>query len=197
MPAVLADKFWSPFKQDVSGPDLRKYGFSNNLKGIVHPNVFTSQVNGVVGGAPLLEDFFWTLLTGFDVDHVGSATEEGLYSKGTIRLIHRRPFLGWTPSADQLTGEVTIDVPYCLHGESGGFHGGELSHLTLRVPLVDELLKLRDVPPGTLELLQNGEALKMLVALRRAGVKPALITDRMLRSVSKQQCTWSNALGLQ
>lgn len=197
MPALLADKFWSPFKQDTGGADLRKYGFTSTLKSIVHPSVFTSQVNGIVGGVPLLEDFFWTILTGFDIVHVGDAIEDGSYSKGVYRLAHRRPFLGWTPSSTTLEGEVTIDVPYCLHGEAGGFHGGELSHLTLRSPLVAELQKIREVPTSTLELLQNAEALKMLVALRRAGVKPPLITDRMLRSVSKKQDTWSNALGLQ
>jgi hypothetical protein len=196
MPALLANKFWGPFKQQVIGPDLRTYGFTSNLKGFVHQSTFTSQVNGIVGGVPLLEDFFWTLLTGFDVIHVGEAVEDGSYSKGVYRLAHRRPFLGWTPTTNPLEGEVTIDVPYCLYGE-GCFHGGELSHLTLRSPLVAELQKIREVPAVTLELLQNAEALKMLVALRRAGVKPALITDRMLRSVSKKQDTWSNALGLQ
>lgn len=201
MPATLAEKFWHPFKQQTVGPDLRAYGFSEAMKSIAHPEVFTSQVNSVVGGIPLLEDFFWTILTGFDITsvstggHVGADGDPSFVS-GVVRLAHRRPFLGWVPTADCATGELTVDVPFHLHGETAEFHSGELSHLTLRSPFVEKLQSVRDVPPGTIELLQNMEALRMLVALRRANVKPALITERMLRSVSKKQDTWSNALGL-
>jgi hypothetical protein len=198
MSVALAEQFWAPFKQEVRGPDLRRYRFNESIKRLVHPEVFTSQVNGMVGGVPLVEDFFWTILTGFDIEHVSTiGSDEATGVTGTMHLVHRRPFMGWVPTADALTGDVTVDVPFYLHGERAGSHSMELSHLTLRSPLLESLQEVHGVPAVTIELLQNLEALRMLVALRRANVKPALITDRMLRSVSKKQDTWSNALGLQ
>lgn len=197
MTALTVETFWGPFTRGITGPDIDKYPFADAMKQVSRPNVFTSQVNGVVGGKSVVEDFFIAVLSGFDISSVDikEFVSETASANGTYRLIHRRPFLGWVPQGDAVTADVSVDVPFYMHGE-GTFHGMQLSHLTFRSSLMEALRDSKHAPPVTLELVQDMEALRMLVALRRANVKPEKITENLLRSVSKKQETWCNALGL-
>eukprot|EP00796_Vickermania_ingenoplastis_P006135 gene6135-4415_t len=99
------ERFWLPFMAGTTGEDLHKYRFRENLNTIRTPdNDFTCQVNGCVGGAALLEDFFFVLLSGFDIQNVTFAWRSSLYDPcltnycGSYTLVHARPFLGWKPA---------------------------------------------------------------------------------------------------
>lgn len=199
--SAIVDKFWAPFRQNISGYDLfTKYEFADALKAIAHRDIFTCQVNGVAGGKERLEDFFLILLCPFDIAKVtfvgdgvtSPAHQSESAALGAYQLIHRRPFLGWKP--DDAT-PLTVTVPFTMNGEVSHHHG-QLSHLTLRSPLTQTLRESHRVPSGVVDLLDNADAMKMLVTLRRARVKPEIISERALLSVSRKQDTWCSALGL-
>ncbi|CCW61384.1 unnamed protein product [Phytomonas sp. EM1] len=105
----LVVKFWSPFNQGRKGFSLSVYNFKENLDNIVLPNHFTVQLNGVVGGRGLLEDFFTVLLCGFDIENVvvkapcgvspsGAFVADHFTLCGDYTISHVRSFLGWKPS---------------------------------------------------------------------------------------------------
>lgn len=207
---ALAQQFWAPFASgDVSGYDLTKYKFSEGLRSLVHEPVFTCQVNGYVGNMATLEDFFVVLLCGFDIQRVrivdaqqcGSPMEAPYVASGTFQAIHTRSLLGWKPAnhSDINVAPLTVEVPFHMRGEfCVDQHEPKLNHLTFKAPLIQMLREKHhaDVPANILDTLENADAVKMLVTLRRARVKPEIITDRALRSASKKQDTWSSALGL-
>lgn len=184
----------APFKSNVTGADISKYSFHEALRNIAHPEVFTSQVNGVVGGLPLVEDFFVVLLCGFDIVDIDVKTLsiEPAEASGTLRIAHRRTFLGWRPPSE---GESIMDVPLYMRGEAFPCNGEKLSHLTMRCPFA-EALRERRCPEGVSSCLTNPDALKMLVTLRRARVKPEIISERALLSASRKQERWCSALGM-
>lgn len=110
------EKFWQPFMVGRSGADLRLYRFRDNLRSIrTEDEDFTCQVNGVVGGASILEDFFFVVLCGFDITDVSFAWKSSLYDpclpkySGSYTLVHCRPFLGWKPPPP-LTGPASSQV---------------------------------------------------------------------------------------
>lgn len=99
-----AERFWHPFIVGRTGADLSSYRFRENLDGLRTPDAdFTCQVNGMIGGATLLENFFYVLLCGFDIVDVSFGWKSSMhdpcerYYKGSYVLSHSRPFLGWSP----------------------------------------------------------------------------------------------------
>jgi hypothetical protein len=252
------ERLWHPFMTGRHGADLKAYCFSENLAELCTAgNTFTCQVNGVPGGKKVLEDFFATLVTGFDVVQVnverasGSSLAEPRDMRnyrGYYVLEHTRPFLGWTPTPTSLrlpasftcgsamrsdeaaygdeAGEVaqhitctttvqpekvtvpvppprvtspqtgsTLVVPFSTYVE-GVVNSGRLSHLALRTPALELLSNCAECPAEVRQCLRDKEALKMFTTLRRAGVKPGIITARTLLSASKQNEAWTAALGI-
>lgn len=208
---TVTQQLWAPFTKDVnlSSYDLSKYGFPETLRTLIHEPVFTCQVNGFVGPAAVLEDFFHVLLCGFDVKDVriGDIHHQpppplngSFVAQGSFKIAHSRPLLGWKPS--HITNAatdmpLTLDIPFHMRGEfCADHHEAKLNHLTFKAPLTQCLRDCRDVPRNVVETLESTEALKMLVTLRRARVRPDIITDRALRSASRKQDTWCSALGM-
>ncbi|KPA86516.1 hypothetical protein ABB37_00662 [Leptomonas pyrrhocoris] len=261
------ERLWSPFTVGRRGADLKVYRFHENLAELCAPgNTFTCQVNGAPGGKRVLEDFFATLLSGFDIVQVNveNARSNSLAEARDMRnhrgfyvLAHTRPFLGWTPtptslrlpascapvsandaamaaqagscgeaayggegeaaaehfcptpvqmetatvelaSADgspSLTSSTTLVVPFTTYVE-GVMGSGRLSHLVLRSPVMELLSSCEECPTPVRQCLQSKEALKMFATLRRAGVKPEIITSKTLLSASKQNEVWTAALGI-
>ncbi|KAG5492844.1 hypothetical protein JKF63_01424 [Porcisia hertigi] len=265
------ERLWYPFTQGRRGADLDKYRFCENLAGICCPgNTFTCQVNGHIGGTRVLEDFFATLLSGFDIIH---ASVESPHEKtpptpadlcnytGYYVLAHTRTFLGWKPTPTSLraadphpmrletvahdrtepglsntpadatlhspsllnelkgagnraatkaldnelnatavhsntaSNVYTLVVPFTTHVEGLVGHGC-LSHLVLRTPVMEILRTRTECPEVVQKCLESSDALRMFAMLRRAGVRPELITANTLLSASKQNEAWSSALGI-
>ncbi|CAC9546707.1 conserved hypothetical protein [Leishmania infantum JPCM5] len=258
------ERLWHPFTQGYRGADLNIYRFRENLAGLCCPgNIFTCQVNGLLGGTRVLEDFFATLLSGFDIVH---ASVEGSRGKplsnpadicnytGYYVLAHTRPFLGWQPSPTSLrsTGPTsalpgttirssvqyefngatpetasrsafllndcdgveatdatatldgdpdpsskisTLIVPFTTYVEGLVDHS-RLSHVVLRTPVMELLRTRPECPEAVQKCLESREALKIFATLRRAGVKPELITATTLLSASKRDPAWMSALGI-
>ncbi|KAL7702002.1 hypothetical protein NQL31_000297 [Lotmaria passim] len=242
------ERLWHPFTAGRHGADLKAYRFQENLMELCTPgNTFTCQVNGLPGGKRVLEDFFATLITGFDIVHVNVESARGSSLaeprdvrnyRGYYALEHTRPFLGWKPSPTSLrlpaghaspnavgvaydrgdgAGEAaehfyptgceaeaaamrmpmssSLMVPFTTYVE-GVMGNGRLSHLVLRSPVLELLSSCVECPEEVRRCLLNKEALKMLATLRRAGVKPEMITAKTLLSASKQNEMWSQALGI-
>lgn len=68
-------------------------------------------------------------------------------------------------------------------------------------PLVDTLRSQTKCPPEILSCLDadgegGREPVKMVVALRKAGVRPEIISWRALKSATKKTSTWASALGV-
>ncbi|KAK7200857.1 hypothetical protein NESM_000144200 [Novymonas esmeraldas] len=264
------ERLWYPFTQGHRGADLTTYRFREHLASLCCPgNTFTCQVNGTPGGARVLEDFFATLLSGFDIVHAGVEGSRGkslaeptdlCNYTGLYVLAHTRPFLGWSPSPTSLSGAThtgatsapaaTAGVNYGFNGAapetasrsafllSGGVSGsdgatvtmnlgatvaargaaarpsvstlvvpftthveglvcnGRLSHLVLRTPVMELLSTCPECPEAVRQCLASRDALKMFTTLRRAGVKPELITAKTLLSATKQNAAWTSALGV-
>ncbi|TPP47908.1 hypothetical protein CGC20_14610 [Leishmania donovani] len=208
------ERLWHPFTQGYRGADLNIYRFRENLAGLCCPgNIFTCQVNGLLGGTRVLEDFFATLLSGFDIVH---ASVEGSRGKplsnpadicnytGYYVLAHTRPFLGWQPSPTSLrsTGPTSAlpgttirsSVQYEFNGATP--ETARLSHVVLRTPVMELLRTRPECPEAVQKCLESREALKIFATLRRAGVKPELITATTLLSASKRDPAWMSALGI-
>lgn len=102
------ERLWAPFTQGLCGPELRQYRFREQLDAVCVPgNLCTFQVNGQVGKARVLEDFFTILLCGFDIvearvyqrtaAHAQPDSGNASSHDGHYLLLHTRPFLGWKP----------------------------------------------------------------------------------------------------
>ncbi|KPI86490.1 hypothetical protein ABL78_4430 [Leptomonas seymouri] len=105
------ERLWHPFILGPHGADLKACRFRENLAEICTPgNTFTCQVNGLPGGRRVLEDFFATLIAGFDIVQVNveSAPFTSLQPRDTRNysgfyvLRHSRPFMGWMPAPTSL-----------------------------------------------------------------------------------------------
>ena len=186
----LAEAFWRPFTLGITGHDITKYPFRKSLSALTAEE-FTCQVNGVVGESKLLEDLFIILLTGFDIPKVSlRASNEGKAGvfEGDIFVHHTRPFIGWKPTNTEFC------LPFALRLE-GDETPDRLSHLCLKVPLKQSLIT-SDCPTNVADCVENPDAMKMMVALRRIRVKPETISYAALMSASKKQDTWGSALGI-
>nr|CCC93016.1 conserved hypothetical protein [Trypanosoma congolense IL3000] len=230
----VMQRFWSPFSRHIRGPNLHAYGFGEMFNDIRTPDSdFTCQVNGRVGGAKLVEDFFIVLLCGFDFERVkierqmapGGTTDPCQFS-GTYVLAHTRPFLGWKPrliersvdrctpspscssgataenrevclerppSAKESFPSLVINVPFTARLEG---NVGRISHLVFRSPVIDVITVHESCPETVRSCLQNPEALQALVTLRRANVRPSIITDKTLMGITAKKEAWSSALGI-
>ncbi|RHW70342.1 hypothetical protein DPX39_090061000 [Trypanosoma brucei equiperdum] len=242
----VMQRFWSPFCKGVKGPDLHTYGFGETFSGMrTHDSDFTCQVNGQVGGAKLVEDFFITLLCGFDFEHVKverhlttSGAADPCQFQGTIVLAHTRSFLGWCPqpvthslekcpspsecdatkvSTNNINelGNTTATASRCLVQTGGNTEApvpslilnvpftarlegnvGRISHMILRSPAIGVIAAHQCCPAEVGSCLQNPEALQALVTLRRANVRPEMITDRTLVGITAKKAAWCSALGI-
>lgn len=74
----------------------------------------------------------------------------------------------------------------------------KFSHVTFDCPLVDVLRYNTKCPHEIVSCLDEGgrEPVKMVVALRKAGVRPEIISWRALKSATKKTSTWASALGV-
>ncbi|KAH9601338.1 hypothetical protein LSM04_000178 [Trypanosoma melophagium] len=272
----VMERFWSPFCRSIRGPDLRAYGFREVFNSIrTHDDDFTCQVNGQVGDAKLLEDFFILLLCGFDIvnvkvenSSVADAICDSCNFKGTYTLEHTRPFLGWSPTSASTLSNLKIPPPLSslptptsttpvatnttnittVHNSTNSttsypatFHistnisisnnsdmsnsnnnstgerrgldvpplvlqvpftarleGSEqrISHMILRSAALDLVAAHRSCPPAVRSCLKSVEAMQALVRLRRANVRPDIITDKTLLSIGTRKEAWSSALGI-
>ena len=175
---VAVERLFSPFSQQITGPDISKYPLREAINNLSITSKFTVQVNGVVGDATVLEDFFLSLLTGFDLSNprVLEVDANGACASGVLLATHSRNFLGWRP---QPSGGLSFHIPFVAKPE-GMRHAAKYSHLTLRMPLQTPL---RDAgcPESIVDCVHHVDAVKMLVALRRANVRPEMISERALR----------------
>ncbi|EPY31768.1 hypothetical protein STCU_03257 [Strigomonas culicis] len=92
-----------------------------------------------------------------------------------------------------------------------------ISHLVFRTPLLDYMTNaqnptaamlanaggaahnveyLAQCPPEVQACLRNPEAVRMLVALRRAQVKSSMLKAHTLLSATHRESTWARAMGL-
>ncbi|KAG5467010.1 hypothetical protein LSCM1_01189 [Leishmania martiniquensis] len=265
------ERLWHPFTQGHRGADINTYRLREHLADLCCPgNIFTCQVNGHLGGVRVLEDFFATLLSGFDILHASVEGSRGTsLSKpadmcnytGYYVLAHTRPFLGWAPSPTSLRGTghnsvlsetsthtcaeygchgtapetvtrsafllkdvdgagntdatvalggdantaaaqastsssiYTLAVPFTTHVE-GLVGQSRLSHLVLRTPVMELLRTRHECPEEVQKCLASPEALKMFAMLRRAGVKPEIITAKTLLGAANSKAAWMSALGI-
>ncbi|ORC92035.1 uncharacterized protein TM35_000042490 [Trypanosoma theileri] len=258
-------RFWSPFCRRITGPDLRAYGFHEVFNSIrTHDDDFTCQVNGQVGDAKLVEDFFILLLCGFNIMDVKlenssmtDAINDSCNFKGTYTLEHARPFLGWSPTSVNTSSNLKISspllsfpTPNCstpitntttnttaatafTSGDSNSMNssscdgdsditavkrrldapppplllrvpftarleGSErgISHMILRSPALNLVAAHHSCPPAVRSCLQNSDAMQALVRLRRANVRPDIITDKTLMSIGARKEAWSSAMGI-
>ncbi|EKG03227.1 hypothetical protein TCSYLVIO_005736 [Trypanosoma cruzi] len=237
-------RFWSPFCRGLVGPDLHTYDFKKVFDSIrTSDSDFTCQVNGRVGNARLIEDFFLFVLCGFDFVDVKlekSSTADVAIDpcnfRGTYTLAHTRPFLGWIPpraahslgtaatdnkpdvckdknvdasgSAEQTSEEKLMISSTRLSVErqtrllkvsfSARMEGSEsgISHIILRSPVIDVIMGSHDCPATLQSCLKNEEAIKAVVTLRRANVRPELITDKTLLEITAKKESWASALGI-
>jgi hypothetical protein len=81
----------------------------------------------------------------------------------------------------------------------------KFSHVHFECPLLETFQKTGSCPNEVLDCLdnnnintnsQNREAVKMVVALRKAGVRPEIISWRALKSATKKTSSWASALGV-
>lgn len=131
------ERLWHPFTMQRHGADMKAYRFPEHLAELCTPgNTFTCQVNGAPGGKRVLEDFFATLIAGFDVVHVNVESARGSSLsdmrdmrnyRGYYVLEHTRPFLGWAPTPTSLrlpaayarVPDTTADAGTHDDGENG------------------------------------------------------------------------------
>lgn len=212
-------RFWSPLNRGHTGPDLDTYGFREVFATIrTGDNDFTCQVNGQVGGARLIEDFFLVLLCGFDVVDVkvvkpslSDVLADPVNCEGTYTIVHSRPFLGWGPPGAGGDGRSTLLLP---PGDGDGPRGrsvrllevpftarlegsGEIiSHMIFRSAVHRTIAAQPDCPATVRSCLESPEALRAVARLRRAKVRADLITDKTLLGITAKKDTWSSALGI-
>ena len=121
-----------------------------------------------------------------------------MHASGFVRLVHQRPLLGWQPVTQLSAGgesrvaEPLFHVPFVVHGE-GCTQSGLLNHLSVRLSLA-EAARSAGCPESVLTCLNDAQVLQMVATLRRANVNPSVITERAVRSVSKREESWRNAL---
>jgi hypothetical protein len=181
------DRFWAPFKQNISGYDLQKYALNQAFQQVGGPG-FSCAWNGRVGNQNVIEDYFTMLLSGFDiVDIQTHSCADNKRFDGAIKVAHVRSFLSWKPTQAEFT------IPFQMKLETG--LDGRLSHVSFRANLKDQLVQA-GCPREIAELTDNSDAMNMLVTLRRVRVKPEVITYNALLSASRKQEMWASALGM-
>jgi hypothetical protein len=183
-----------PFAQGKTGHDIESYGFAAAASPLFsNPHTVGVSVNGFEGlGVKFVEDFFVVVTSGFDIVAV---TEELPYVddveerlKGTFALRHVRPFLGWKSTGMDLCAPFSLCLKLC---------NGDVERMNLACDLAGSLrVSGAGCPHEVLKCLEQPAAMHMLVALRRAKVKPDFISHRALLSGTKKEETWCNALGL-
>lgn len=194
----FAERFWAPFAQGTNGADVGAYRLRENLESIcMPPGVFTAQVNGAVGGARIVEDYFSVLLAGFDIAQCQLGASEGslrspldpCHYKGSLTLVHARRFLGWAPQVTPAGGAPTVQLPFSMHVEAGVAQAQPLiSHLVLRVPVADYLAAL-NCPPSVRRALADPKTVQAIAALRRAGADTGVITaDSLCKPRRERVC---------
>ena len=177
--AEAAERLWAPFNRGITGPALASYRF---------PEVVREAVPILEGskwcGKPLetyrdAEDFFIGLLCGFDITHL---------SEDCIHVHHCRRFLGWAPT------EQRFDIPLSFTGEMAN------DNVSLRniifTPRLAPSLTQNGCPAPVVACVESDAAWRMLCELRRAGVKPQMITHQALLSASVAAPKWAQALGV-
>lgn len=194
---VLCEAFWSPFNQRIVGHDLAKYAVAAAWDtALVPDNGFSCLWNGRQGGRAVAEDFFHVLLAGFDVAAVTLEKENNADDArfvGALKIRHARTFLGWRPSSD-----CVLAVPFTTSLTAvTGAGGARLARVEFScVPALPSALLRAGCPPSVAALVTDDAALAMFGALRRARVKPEIITANALMSASRKQPAWSSALGI-
>lgn len=150
---------------------------------------------------PLLPELSDSMALSSSPAALGNETAKSLQS---VKAIDFRQRTRSTPSA---VGYPLLHVPFTSHleGTSDG-----LTHFVLRTSVLERLASYEGKPTATgeghadvvecpevvAECLRNPEALKMLVALRRANVSPDLITTKTLLGASRQKEMWRSALSI-
>jgi len=198
-PYLLSQKFWAPFSQGVTGHDVTKYKISAAIQEIVptREEGFSCTVNGVSGNLPLhIEDFFVALTTGFDLSPVAytqspQSTMCTEISCGELHLCHARSFLGWKPTHQHVVIQVPFELQLIKNEESDAMASRVVLSANVGPPL-----RSAGCPEDVLCCLTSVDALRMLVALRRAKVKPEYISHRALMSATKKEESWCSALHL-
>ncbi|KEG13658.1 hypothetical protein DQ04_00861000 [Trypanosoma grayi] len=86
-----------------------------------------------------------------------------------------------------------VKVPFSARLEGTEHH---ISHMILRSPALDVITSDANCPATVQRCLENPEALRVLVSLRRANVRPDIITDKTLLGITTKKEAWSSALGI-
>ena len=138
------------------------------------------------------------VLTGFDiegvrlqcVDSVGvSESQQVERSTGALSLVHKRAFISWAPTDNKFT------LPFSMEVTPQAAHRDRIGRIVFSADLEKALL-VGGCPETIAKITTREEAMNMLVTLRRAHVKPAVVTYNALLSASRKQETWSSALGI-
>jgi hypothetical protein len=202
--AALHRRLFAPFNQGVVGYDVAKYDLATTLPAVTAPppppatssakataasffedngTGFTCDWQGQCGhSTKIIEDYFIAVLAGFDITAMGD---------GVMQLKHSRKFVGWAAT------DATIDVHYTIAIEPTTTSDGErvVRKVVFAAALSDALVGAGCEEPVA-RCVDSPEAMRMLVALRRARVKPGVVSHRALLSASKKQESWASALGV-
>ncbi|RNF09015.1 hypothetical protein TraAM80_02412 [Trypanosoma rangeli] len=124
-----------------------------------------------------------SVVSSFDRSEPSELQED---SSGNQLLVHSR-----NSNAEQ--PRRLLKVPFTSRIEE---HEGGLSHMTLRSPIFDVIMGDHNCPATLKHCLQNKEAIEAIVRLRRANVRPELITDKTLLAITTKKESWASALGI-
>ena len=183
-----------PFNQGKVGYDITAYDFGSAAAALVpDPMLVASSVNGFEGvGVKHVEDFFVVVTSGFDISGVAETlTRDDEFeerSTGLFTLHHTRSFIGWKATNLQLLLPFTLTLKLD--------HDCRVSRISLQCDLAGAIRGDPGCPPEVLRCVESPSALHMLVALRRAKVKPNFISYRALLSGTKKEESWCSALGM-
>ena len=202
--AALHRQLFAPFNRGTVGYDVARYEFAAALQAVTVPppppattaqaatarsffadngKDFAVEWQGECGHATkVIEDYFIAVLAGFDIASIGD---------GVMSLRHTRKFVGWAAT------DAAIEVPYQLAIEPARAADGGLRirRVTFAAPPSDALVAAGCDEPVA-RCVDSPEAMRMLVALRRARVKPDVVSHRALLSASRKQESWASALGV-
>lgn len=161
----------------------------------------------------IVEDFLYFFTTGFDIKRVEVADDDNCH----FVVNHRRSFLGWKPAANQLqetaspSGSVegkskavepSIIIPFNMELTAMPRPRNTFQTVRFTWDLGAALRRAASAglvskpPPEVQECLEDMEAIQMVIALRKAGVKSDVISWRALKSATKKQSKWASALGV-
>lgn len=147
---------------------------------------FACNWDQMIGLSPgVVEGYFLVLTAGFDVLEVEERTEAG----GILHVKHARRFLGWAPT-DQL-----IDIPFTFEAFESPRDPTKIAKVFYQSDTVARLTEA-GCPQEVTSCLANIDSVNMFVGLRRALVRPDLITHRALNSANKKVEKWQSALGV-